>query len=49
MRFDQVALPLMPRSTANCLDLAVCFLRQYLRPIAGLWAMVAVPSCARST
>jgi hypothetical protein len=46
MRFDQVTVPLAPRSTANCLDLAVCFLRQYLRPIAGLWATVAVPSCA---
>jgi len=46
MRFDQVAVPLAPRSTANCLDLAVCFLRQYLRPIAALWATVAIPACA---
>lgn len=45
MRFDQVAVPLAPRSTSNCLDLAVCFLRHYLRPIAGLWATVAVPGC----
>ena len=46
MRFDQVAVPLVPRSTSNCLDLAVCFLRQYLRPITELWATVAVPACA---
>ena len=45
MRLDQVVVPLAPRSTANCLDLAVCFLRQYLRPIAGLWATVAIPGC----
>jgi hypothetical protein len=46
MRFDQVAVPLAPRSTTNCLDLAVCFLRHYLRPIAALWAAVAIPGCA---
>ena len=45
MRFDQVSIPLVPRSTSNCLDLAVCFLRQYLAPIAGLWATLAVPAC----
>lgn len=45
MRFDRVAVPLVPRSTSNCLDLAVCFLRQHLAPIAGLWASVALPSC----
>jgi hypothetical protein len=45
MRFDQVAIRLVPRSTSNCLDLAVCFLRQYLAPIAALWATVAVPAC----
>jgi hypothetical protein len=45
MRFDRVAIPLVPRSTANCIDFAFCFLRQHLAPIAGLWAIVAVPSC----
>jgi hypothetical protein len=45
MRFDQVAIPLVPRNTSNCLDLAVCFLRQYLAPIGALWASVAVPAC----
>ena len=46
MRFDRVAIPLVPRSTANCIDLAVCFARQHLAPIAGLWAIVALPTCA---
>ncbi len=46
MRFDEVAIPLVPRTTSNCLDLAVCFLRQYLAPIGALWASVAVPGCA---
>jgi hypothetical protein len=46
MRFDHVAVPLAPRSTANCLDLAVSFLRQNFRPIAGLWALVSMPGCA---
>jgi hypothetical protein len=45
MKFDQVTVPLVPRSTANCIDLALCFLRHYLKPIAGLWATIAVPSC----
>jgi hypothetical protein len=46
MRFDQVAIPLVPRTTSNCLDLAVCFLRQCLAPIGALWASVAGPACA---
>lgn len=45
MRFDQVAIPLVPRSTANCIDLAVCFLRQFIAPVARLWATVALPAC----
>jgi hypothetical protein len=45
MRFDQVTVPLAPRSTANCIDLAICFLRHHLKPIAGLWATIAVPTC----
>ena len=48
MRFDQVAVPLAPRSTANCIDLAICFLRHYLKPIAGLWATIALPSVDRT-
>src|SRR5207244_3806856 len=45
MRFDQVTVPLVPRSTANCLDLALCFTRHFLKPIAALWATFALPSC----
>jgi hypothetical protein len=46
MRFDQVAIPLVPRTTANCIDFAICFMRHHLAPITGLWAVVAVPCCA---
>jgi hypothetical protein len=46
MRFDRVAVPLVPRTTANCLDLAVAFARRHAVPIGALWAVVAVPSCA---
>lgn len=46
MRLDQVAVPLAPRTTTNCLDLALCFVRRYFAPIARLWALVAVPACA---
>lgn len=45
MRFDQVAIPLVPRSTSGCIDLAVSFLRAYLAPIGWMWATVAVPAC----
>jgi hypothetical protein len=46
MRFDRVAVPLVPRTTSNCLDLAVAFARQHAAPIGALWAMIAVPACA---
>lgn len=46
MRFDQVAVPLVPRTTSNCLDLALCFLRAHFAPIVRLWALVSVPACA---
>lgn len=45
MRFDQVTVPLVPRTTSNCIDLAVCFLREHLGPISRLWATVALPAC----
>jgi hypothetical protein len=45
MKFEDVSVPLVPRSTGNCIDLALCFMRHYLKPIASLWATVAVPSC----
>jgi len=45
VRFDRVAIPLAPRSTANCLDLALCFLRRHFTPISALWASIALPAC----
>jgi hypothetical protein len=46
MRFDRVAIPLVPRTAANCIDFAISFMRHYLEPIARMWAVVAIPSCA---
>lgn len=46
MRFDQVAISLAPRSTANCLDLALLILRRHAVPLVALWAWIAIPSCA---
>jgi len=45
MRFDQATIPLRPRSTANCLDLALVFARVHLRLVLTCWAIVAVPCC----
>ncbi|MGQ0634168.1 MAG: hypothetical protein ACT4QC_06145 [Planctomycetaceae bacterium] len=45
MRFNQVAIPLTPRTTSNCLDLALVLLRAQLRPIMVLWAGIALPAC----
>lgn len=45
MRFDQATVPLEPRSTLNCLDMAFAFLRENFLALAGLWALVAVPAC----
>jgi hypothetical protein len=46
MRFDQVAVPLVPRTTSNCIDLALLFLREHMGPITRLWATIALPACA---
>jgi hypothetical protein len=46
MRFDRATISLAPRSTKNCLDLAVVFLRRYFLPLTALWATVAVPACS---
>lgn len=45
MRLEKVTVPLVPRTTSNCLDLALCFVRQHIGPIARLWALVAAPAC----
>jgi hypothetical protein len=46
MRFDQVAISLSPRTTANCLDLGLLIVRRHARPLLALWAWIAIPSCA---
>lgn len=46
MRFDHIRIRLEPLSVSNCLDMAVLFLRQYFKPIAQLFAVFALPSCA---
>jgi hypothetical protein len=48
MRFDQVAISLVPRTTANCLDLALLILRRHARPLLALWALIAIPACTLS-
>lgn len=46
MRFDQVAIPLAPRSLANCLDLSLLMLRRGMGVYLQLWCLVALPACA---
>ncbi|HVW01137.1 MAG TPA: hypothetical protein VHB77_12380 [Planctomycetaceae bacterium] len=46
MRFDRAAIALAPRSLSNCLDLALVILRESLGAILGIWALVALPTCA---
>ena len=46
MRFDRAAIGLTPRSVSNCLDLALVILREYLGAILGIWALIALPTCA---
>ncbi len=44
MRLDQATIPLIPRTTANCLDLAFVFLGHHFRAIGKLWAWFALPA-----
>jgi hypothetical protein len=46
MRFDSAIIPLEPRSTGNCLDLALLLLRHEFRPIFAIWVTICVPVCA---
>jgi hypothetical protein len=46
MRIEQATIPLAPRTTVNCLDLAVMYYGRHLREMLAIWAVVAVPSCA---
>lgn len=45
MRFDRATISLVPRSTANCLDLAVLFCGHHLKPVLQLWLLFAIPCC----
>jgi len=45
MRFDQATVPLVPRTTLGCLDMAFAFLRANFGALAGLWGLVAGPAC----
>jgi|GEM_PF-507082 len=43
MKFEQARIDLVPRSAANCLDLAILVAGQHLGTLVGLWAFFAVP------
>ena len=46
MKFENARLSLLPRSAANCFDLAVLFCGRHLGQLIGLWALFAVPLAA---
>ena len=46
MRIDRATITLVPRTTTNCLDLAVMFYGRHLVSILVLWLTVAIPFCA---
>jgi hypothetical protein len=43
MKFEQTRIELVPRSAANCLDLALMLCGRNLGTLIGLWALFAVP------
>lgn len=43
MKFEQTRIELVPRSAANCLDLALMLCGRNLGTLVGLWALFAVP------
>lgn len=45
MNLEQTTVPLVPRTTFNCLDLAVRFAGQHFLSIAEVWLTVALPAC----
>jgi hypothetical protein len=45
VKLDDLAVPLIPRSTINCLDLGVMFYGRHLISILKLWCLFAVPVC----
>lgn len=44
MNFEKTTIPLIPRTTSNCLDLAIKFYRQHFDHIGELCLSVALPS-----
>ena len=45
MKLDELKVPLIPRSTINCLDLGVMFYGRHLLSILKTWCLFAVPMC----
>jgi hypothetical protein len=45
VKLDDLAIPLIPRSTINCLDLGVMFYGRNLLSILKLWCLFAAPVC----
>lgn len=43
MKFEQTRIELVPRTVANCLDLALMLCGRNLGTLVGLWALFAVP------
>ena len=46
MKLEQLSIPLIPRTTVNCLDLGVQFYGRHLSSLLRLWMMFAVPTVA---
>jgi hypothetical protein len=46
MRLEDATIPIAPRTTAGCLDLAVRYVGSHLRAMEILWLIAAVPACA---
>ncbi|MBM83204.1 MAG: hypothetical protein CMJ78_21800 [Planctomycetaceae bacterium] len=44
MKFENATITLAPRTTDNCLDLAILFTCRHIGPILGLWFAFALPS-----
>ena len=44
MRFDRATIALVPRTTSNCLDLAVRFSGRHAAVLLSLWMLIAIPS-----
>jgi hypothetical protein len=43
VKLDDLTVPLIPRSTINCLDLGVMFYGRHLAAILRLWCLFAIP------